>query len=402
VTEFSLEPQDSEALPERGESLPQRGVPLPQRRPSPERGEPLPKRGEQLPQRGEPLPQRDAALPQRGQPLPKRGEPLPQRGETLPKRGEPLPQRDAALPQRGQPLPQRDQPPAQPGEPLPQREPGPAVSGFLPRRVSRARPGRHRSPHRLSVASDAPALVLAVPGTAEADSAQIGNEVATIAGLSCPGVDIRVGYLDGDTLSLSDCLAQGTTESADEDLGTVLVPLLMNPVPRVDAVLGKLAAERPERTVLAAHLGPHPLVAEAVHARLAEAGLARHARSTGLSIAADGRGIVVLADKGDEAMNAASVVAVLLASRLSVPVMPASLGDASSIVDAVTRLSESGAPRPVLAPCLIGPETSQDVFDDISAALGTPCAPLIGAHQAVGQLVAIRYGAALASLTMAG
>jgi hypothetical protein len=42
------------------------------------------------------------------------------------------------------------------------------------------------------------------------------------------------------------------------------------------------------------------------------------------------------------------------------------------------------------------------VLDDLSAALGAPCAPTIGAHQAIGQLVAIRYGAALASLSLAG
>jgi hypothetical protein len=244
--------------------------------------------------------------------------------------------------------------------------------------------------------------VLAVPGTAEADAAGIGPEVAEIAGLSCPGADIRVGYLEGDTLALSDCLMSETGDTGDEDLGTVLVPLLMSPAGRVDSELSRLVSQRPERTVLAAHLGPHPLVAEALHIRLAEAGLARHARSSGLSIASDGRGVVVLADKGEEALNAASVVSVLLASRLSVPVVPASLGDASSIVEAVSRLSESGAPRPVLAPCLIGPETSQTVLDDVSSALGTPCAPLIGAQQVVGQLVAIRYGAALASLTLAG
>jgi sirohydrochlorin ferrochelatase len=340
------------------------------------------------------LPQRREPLPQRGEPLPQRGEPLPQRGEPLPQRGEPLPQRGEQLPQRGEPLPQR-------GEPLPQRDAGAVTGGLLPRRVSRARPGRHRSPHRLSVASDAPALVLAVPGTAEADTARIGDEVATIATLSCPGVDIRVGYLEGSTQPLSDCLA-GTGESDDEDLGAVIVPLLMSPAARADSELDALVSKRPERTVLAAHLGPHPLVAEAMHARLAEAGLARHARSAGLSIASDGRGVVVLADQGDEALSAASVVAVLLASRLSVPVVPASLWDASSIVEAVSRLSQSGVPSPVLAPCLIGPETSQMVFDEISATLGTPCAPLIGAHQAVGQLAAIRYGAALARLTVAG
>jgi sirohydrochlorin ferrochelatase len=255
----------------------------------------------------------------------------------------------------------------------------------------------------LSVASDAPALVIAVPGHAQADSDEVGHRVAATAGLSCPGVDIRVGYLDGDELPLSECLLPDGPQAEDHDqFPSVVVPLLMSPSANFDARLRQLTASSPIPAVLAAHLGPHPLVAEALHARLADAGLARPARSTGLSISADSRGVVVLADVGEEAASAAGVAAVLLASRLSVPVVPASLGDPASIVDAVNRLSESGAARPVLAPCLIGPETNISVLEDLSAALGAPCAPTLGAHQAIGQLVAIRYGAALASLSLAG
>jgi hypothetical protein len=273
----------------------------------------------------------------------------------------------------------------------------------LPRRTTRTRPaGRHRSPHRLSVAPEAPALVIAVPGTAEGDVTGIGPDVAAIAELSCPGVDIRVGYVEGDFLALSDALDSGTDSDSHDQFPSVIVPLLIGPSPRVDDALRRIAAQPALPAVVAAHIGPHPLVAEALHARLAEAGLARHARSTGLSISADGRGVVVLADVGAEAAGEASIIAVLLASRLSVPVMPASLGDPASIADAVTRLTDSGASRPALAPCLIGPGTSLAVFDHLSAALGAPCAAPLGAHQAIGQLVAIRYGAALATLSLAG
>ena len=307
----------------------------------------------------------------------------------MPRRGTELPQRGPELPQRGTELPQRG-------------EPSDGV-GALPRRTTRTRPtGRHRSPHRLSVASDAPALVLAVPGRADADTSEIGPRVASIAGLSCPGVDIRVGYLEGDDLLVSECLLPAGPEHDGDQFPSVIVPLLLSPNANIDAALRQLAAQPAIPAVLASHLGPHPLVAEALHTRLADAGLARQARSTGLSISADGRGVVVLADVGEQAASAAGVAAVLLASRLSVPVVPASLGDPASIVDAVNRLTESGAPRPALAPCLIGPETNISVLDDLSAALGAPCAPTLGAHQAIGQLVAIRYGAALASLSLAG
>ncbi len=435
-------------LPKRGDSAPeQNDAPLPRRGIQPPSGDTLPRlrdalaalgdpddtepprSGDKLPERSsaqsptdDTLPQVSGALPQRGT-LPQRGDSLPQRGEAaLPKRHDELPHRgDAApaLPQRGETaLPQRgDAGPAFPprGEAaLPQR--GDAASALpqrggqgegpdaLPRRTTRTRPaGRHRSPHRLSVASDAPALVLAVPGSAEADIDEIGPRVASIASLSCPGVDIRVGYVEGSDLSLADCILPAGADHADHDqFPSVIVPLLLGPSPSIDAVLRRIAGQAAVEAVVAGHLGPHPLVAEALHARLAEAGLARHARSSGLSIAADGRGVIVLADKDEQAASAAAVAAVLLASRLSVPVVPASLGDPASIADAVTRLSDSGSPRPALAPCLIGPETSLPVLDDLSAALGAPASATLGAHQAVGQLVAIRYGAALASLSLAG
>ncbi|HXZ64581.1 MAG TPA: hypothetical protein VEH05_07595, partial [Streptosporangiaceae bacterium] len=322
---------------------------------------------------------------------------------------EPAAGQSAPLPQRvptsdgAQPLPRRESAAGQ-SAPLPQRVPTSDDALPLPRRTTRTRPpGRHRSPHRLSVASDAPALVLVVPGSAAADTAGIGPAVAAIAELSCPGVDIRVGYLDGDDMPVTDCLVPAEHGSVEPDqFPSVVVPLLLSPSPRLDPAIKRVAAAPAIPAVLAAHLGPHPLVAEALHSRLAEAGLARYSRATGLSISADGRGIVVLADVGDEATSLAAVAAVLLASRLSVPVVPASLGDPASIVTAVDRLTESGARRPVLAPCLIGPETSVAVLDDLSAALGAPCAPILGAHQAIGQLVAIRYGAALASLSLAG
>ena len=451
MTDPSLpaEPQPGDALPEQGGELPRRkpggesqpqsggsffdraeSLPpsshsngLPQRRSvwEPFSPDEDPQQPESVPQErdGDSLPRRDS-LPQCGQALPQPNADadtgaLPQRDTgSLPQRnsGE-LPQRDTdslprrdGLPQRGQALPQRDTGglPQRDTGALPQRGPAGDGVGALPRRTTRTRPaGRHRSPHRLSVASDAPALVIAVPGHAKADSDEIGLRVAATAELSCPGVDIRVGYLDGDEQSLSECLLPDGPQAEDHDqFPSVVVPLLLSPNQHFDARLQQLTANPAIPVVLAAHLGPHPLVAEALHARLADAGLARTARSTGLSISADRRGIVVLADVGEEAASAAGVAAVLLASRLSVPVVPASLGDPASIVDAVGRLSESGAARPVLAPCLIGPETNVAVLEDLSAALGAPCAPTLGAHQAIGQLVAIRYGAALARLSLAG
>ena len=254
-----------DALPHRGDALPQRGMAAPTGDGAlPQRGMPGPTGDGALPQRGMPGPTGDGALPQRGQPLPQRRQPLPQRGQPLAERTS-EPGVGEALPQRGQPLPQR-------GQPLPQRGEQPGGPDALPRRTIRTRPsGRHRSPHRLSVASDAPALVLAVPGSAEADMAEIGPRVASIAGLSCPGVEIRVGYVEGDDLSLAECLVPSDASAAEQDqFPSVIVPLLLGPSPSIDAILRRLATLPAIPAVVAGHLGPHPLVAEALHARLAE------------------------------------------------------------------------------------------------------------------------------------
>jgi sirohydrochlorin ferrochelatase len=180
----------------------------------------------------------------------------------------------------------------------------------------------------------------------------------------------------------------------------VIVPLLAGPQPASDAALARAAGSAGPRVMVGAHLGPHPLIAEALHARLADAGLARGTRSRGLSISTSNFGVIVLADRGDEAVKTAGVAAVLLASRLAMPTAPASIGDPASIDAALARLREAGAERAVIAPCLIGPETPEAELDAVSAALGAPAAPPLGSHPAVGQLVAIRYGAALARLSM--
>jgi hypothetical protein len=83
------------------------------------------------------------------------------------------------------------------------------------------------------------------------------------------------------------------------------------------------------------------------------------------------------------------------------PAAPASIDDPASVDSALMRLREAGAERPVIAPCLIGPETPDTDLEAISHAIGAPCAAPLGAHPAIGQLVAIRYGAALARLAMA-
>jgi sirohydrochlorin ferrochelatase len=238
--------------------------------------------------------------------------------------------------------------------------------------------------------------VLAVPGSASAASDQISEEIAVAARVACAGADVQVGYLEGSERSLTDVLAH--PEERPWSALAVLVPLLAGPNPRVDASLERAVAGAKGEVVLAEHLGPHPLLAEALHARLADAGLARQGRARGLSIITIANGVLVLADRGEEAFRAAGVAAVLLTSRLATPAVHASIDDPQGIASAVAQLRATGATRVAIAPCLIGPEIDLRELDAVCAATGAVSAPPLGAHSAVAQLVSMRYGEALAKL----
>jgi hypothetical protein len=245
---------------------------------------------------------------------------------------------------------------------------------------------------------DAPLLVLAVPGAECAASEEIMTGVVASAQTSCPGAHIRVGYLQGSGQPLEEALATEPMGYPDQPApsAVVVVPLLAGPYPEIDAALASAVAAPAQAPVLVAgHLGPHPLLAEALHVRLAEAGLARSGRVRGLSIVSSADGILVLAAGGPEAAQAAGVAAVMLASRLAVPVLPAALEDPASVAAAAARLREAGTSRLAVSPCLIGPEVSPGALQAATDAIGADCAEPLGAHSAVGQLAAIRYGDAL-------
>ncbi len=249
--------------------------------------------------------------------------------------------------------------------------------------------------------SDAPSLILAIPGPAAAAPAGLAEEIAASARLSCPGVDVRIGYLAGDVQRLEDALQFPAGSGGEFELRAVVVPALAGPHPVHDEAVAAAAEQATAPVMVGAPLGPHPLLAEALHARLADAGLARSSRARGMSIVSGISGVLVLADRGEEAVKAAGVSAVLLAARLAIPVTPASLGDQEGLQFALARLREAGAARPAISPCVIGPETRAEEIEDVRAMLGAPIAPPLGAHPAIGQLVSIRYGAALTRVAMA-
>jgi hypothetical protein len=57
------------------------------------------------------------------------------------------------------------------------------------------------------VPSDAPALILAVPGPATDHGIDVAAGIIDVASQSCPGVTVRAGFLEGEEESLSSVLA---------------------------------------------------------------------------------------------------------------------------------------------------------------------------------------------------
>jgi hypothetical protein len=263
----------------------------------------------------------------------------------------------------------------------------------LPVRTTRyLRPGRHASPHRMSLSAEAPALVLAVPGAASPASEQIAAEIAASAGGSCPGVTVTWGYLAGSEGRLSEVLRG--LRGQDGRPPAVVIPLLTGPYAEWDQAIAA-AVPTDTRILVSEHLDPHPFLAEAMHARLSEAGLARAGRSGRISVVSAADGIIVGAVGDQEAgLQTAGVVAVLLASRLTIPAVPAPLGDDFALRNAAEQLRAAQVARVTLAPCAIGPEIP-DAATALSAQTGLECAPPLGGYPTIGHLVAIRYGAVL-------
>ena len=232
-----------------------------------------------------------------------------------------------------------------------------------------------------------------MPGSARPESEDAAVRVADQAAASCHGAEIRIGFLRGGQDSLEEALSDLPSHNGLP--AGVVVPLLPFPYPEVDRAIAVAVAAAETPFVIADHLGPHPLLAEALHVRLADVGLARAARVSRISIGTAADGVIVGAVGDGEAVQAAEVVAVLLASRLATPIAAASLTDPGSIKDAAARLRQA-VPRVALAPCIVGPELTSGTLEAIAALTSIDCAPPLGSHPAVGQLVAIRYGAALA------
>jgi hypothetical protein len=247
----------------------------------------------------------------------------------------------------------------------------------------------------------APALILAVPGAGD-NAGGPSADIAAVLRVDNPALDVRMARVDhgapGDPAGIQAVLAGVAAERPPGTPSAVIVPQLVTPHPVMyDALLEAIAA-----TGVNAHIGEvfntNALLAEALHHRLADAGLARADRVRMFSITTSADGIILLTVGGEEAVSTASVTAVLLAARLALPVLAASLDSSPTVNDAAARLEAMGVSRIALAPCLVGPEADPAAIEECAAAVGGKCAAPLGAHGNVVKLFSLAYGQVLSQL----
>ncbi|MFD5427437.1 sirohydrochlorin chelatase [Streptomyces sp. NPDC127084] len=205
-----------------------------------------------------------------------------------------------------------------------------------------------------------------------------------------PGLDVRLGHIELDVPLLPDTLAGLVAEGRND---VVLVPLLLGRGYHVRRDIPAAAAAFPGLNArFAPPLGPHPLLVEALYARLVEAGWRTGddgSRSAGVVLAAAG-------SRDPDSAADARRTAALLSERIGgVPVVPAYASAVSpSVPEAVRALTARGRHRIAVASYFTAPGRFA-----LSAAAAAPwiAAQPVGAHPALARLVLQRYEAASAA-----
>lgn len=262
--------------------------------------------------------------------------------------------------------------------------------------------GRHRRDIPVSLSQDAPALVIAVPGiSTELASGPVG-ELMTILRVDNPAVDVRAALLDttpDDPESVGSVLTAIAANRDDDSTGpcAVVIPLIVAPHPPLVRKLREQIAASGVNATVSGFINSNGLVAEALHIRLAEAGLARADRVRLFSIVTAADGIIVATVGGPDAAMATNVTAVMLAARLALPVFTASLDSSPTVSEVAMRLKEMGVNRLAIAPCVVGPEATHADLDAMTA-IGAEVAAPIGPHSNIAKLAAGAYGHVLSQL----
>ena len=138
----------------------------------------------------------------------------------------------------------------------------------------------------------------------------------SIARSELPGLDARIGYLDGDdefptlqsvlthaaeerTARFEQARAAGSDVAEPDGPVGIVVPLLAGPDNALLRRVRQAVMESRVAAELTDVLGPHPLLAEALHVRLSEAGLARADRARLFTVATAADGIILASVGGD-------------------------------------------------------------------------------------------------------
>ena len=235
---------------------------------------------------------------------------------------------------------------------------------------------------------DPPALVVVAHGSRDPRALSTVRRLLDGVRALRPGLPVHLGHIELNAPLLPDTLAE---LDARGTRAAVLVPLLLSRGYHVKQDIPDMAAGARLHTRVAAPLGPHPLLVDALHARLTEAGWRTPADAATRRTSA-----VVLAAAGSrdpESRIDTGRTARLLAERLGVPVVPAYASAAvPTVPDALRALAARGRSRVAVASYFTAP--GRFARQCATAAPGTAAAPL-GTHPAMARLLLDRYDRAL-------
>ncbi|GGU57653.1 hypothetical protein GCM10010211_23120 [Streptomyces albospinus] len=293
------------------------------------------------------------------------------------------------------PVPDPHDPATPPAAPVGAAELASAITDQLSSRLCTVRLHGFRRPTGTRPAPEAtgtaPTLVAVAHGSRHPQAAPTVRALLARVRALRPGLPVHLGHIELDRPLLTDTLAGLRGE-------VVLVPLLLTRGHHVTRDLpAALAAAGHLTGRIAAPLGGHPLLAEALHGRLLEAGFPARPRA---------RSAVVLAAAGSRAPRSAedtARTARLLSARLGgIPVLPAFASAAAPTVpEAIRTLTTRGhAPgRIAVAACFTAPGR---FADQCAATAPGPAAAPLGDHTALARLVLHRYDQALSARTGSG
>ena len=232
-----------------------------------------------------------------------------------------------------------------------------------------------------------PALVLVAHGSRDPRALDTVRALMDRVRELRPGLPLHLGHIELNEPLLPDTLA------ALGDTPAVLVPLLLGRGYHVKQDIPEMAAAAPADLRMAAPLGPHPLLAEALHARLTEACWPATMDDTTRRTTA-----VILAAAGSRDPDSATDTrhtARLLAARLGVPVVPAYASAATPTVPTAVRALEArGRNRVAIASYFTAP--GRFATQCAEEAPWIASAPL-GAHPAMARLILHRYDQSVAT-----